>query len=455
MDTKEYIQQLIRKGRVAQEEFENYSQEQVDRAVRAVGKIIYDNAEMLARMAVDETRMGRYEDKIVKNKAKAKIVWYKLKGVKSRGILRYLDDIGVVEIAKPIGVIGCVAPTTNPTMTPNHNAMIALKGGNAIIVCPHPRAKQTGVKTVELMRQALRNLDYPEDLIQVVPEPTMEASSLIMQMCDACVSTGGPGMVKAAYSSGKPAFGVGAGNVQSLVDTDADLAEAAAKIARSRTYDNGVLCTCEQCVHIHTNSFDEMVALLVEQGGAYIGQGADITALRSAMFQNGAINKAVVGATPQEIAAMAGLTVPEDARFLLVRLTEGGADEDLSREKLCPVLGICPYDTWEDAVDLAVKNLKNEGAGHSAILHSHNRAHVEYAALRLPVSRIGVNLVGSSGLGGGFDCGLNPTATLGCGTWGNNSISENLWWHHLVNISRIAYQMPDNPVPTDEEIWAE
>ena len=152
---------------------------------------------------------------------------------------------------------------------------------------------------------------------------------------------------------------------------------------------------------------------------------------------------------------MAGLTVPEDARFLLVRLTEGGADEDLSREKLCPVLGICPYDTWEDAVDLAVKNLKNEGAGHSAILHSHNRAHVEYAALRLPVSRIGVNLVGSSGLGGGFDCGLNPTATLGCGTWGNNSISENLWWHHLVNISRIAYQMPDNPVPTDEEIWAE
>lgn len=455
METREYIQGLVDRARTAQREFETYSQEQVDRAVRAIGKIIYDNGEMLAQMAVDETKMGRYEDKIVKNKAKAKIVWYKLKGVKSRGILRYLDDIGVVEIAKPIGVIGCVAPTTNPTMTPNHNAMIALKGGNAIIVCPHPRAKKTGVKTVELMRQALGELGYPQDLIQIVPEPTMEASGLIMQLCDACVSTGGPGMVKAAYSSGKPAFGVGAGNVQSLVDTDVDLAEAAAKIAKSRTYDNGVLCTCEQCVHIPAGQYDEMVRLLVAQGGAYIGTDEDVAALRSAMFQNGSINKAVVGASPQEIASMAGLTVPEDARFLLVRLTEGGADEDLSREKLCPVLGICPYASWEEAVALAVKNLNNEGAGHSTILHSHNREHIEYAALRLPVSRIGVNLVGSSGLGGGFDCGLNPTATLGCGTWGNNSISENLWWHHLVNISRIAYQMPDNPVPTDEEIWAE
>lgn len=455
MDTKEYIQSLVDRARVAQQEFETYSQEQVDRAVRAIGKIVYDNGEMLAQMAVDETRMGRYEDKIVKNKAKAKITWYKLKGVKSRGIIRYLDDIGVVEVAKPIGVIGCVAPTTNPTMTPNHNAMIALKGGNAVIVCPHPRAKATGIKTVELMRQALAGLGYPEDLIQVVPEPTMEASGLIMSLCDACVSTGGPGMVKAAYSSGKPAFGVGAGNVQSLVDVDVDLRETAAKIAKSRTYDNGVLCTCEQCVHVSRDRYDEMVALLQEQGAAYIGKDEDVAALRRAMFPNGTINKDVVGASPRDIAALAGLSVPESARFLLVKVTKGGKDEDLTKEKLCPVLAICPYDSWEGAVELAVKNLNNEGAGHSAILHSNNKGHVEYAAVRLPVSRIGVNLVGSSGLGGGFDCGLNPTATLGCGTWGNNSISENLWWHHLVNISRIAYQMPDNPVPTDEEIWAE
>lgn len=455
MDTKEYISGLIARAREAQREFETYSQEQVDKAVRAIGKAIYDHGEELAKMAVEETGMGRYEDKIVKNKAKAKIVWYKLKGVKSRGILRYLDDIGIVEVAKPIGVIGCVAPTTNPTMTPNQNAMIALKGGNAVIVCPHPRAKRTGVKTVALMREALEGLGYPQDLIQVIDEPTMEASGLLMQLCDACVSTGGPGMVKAAYSSGKPAFGVGAGNVQSLVDEDADLAETAKKIARSRTYDNGVLCTCEQCVHVSAPRLTELAALLQAEGGAYIDTEEDVAALRKAMFPTGSINKDVVGATPQAIAALAGLTVPKEARFLLVRISRGGADEPLAREKLCPVLAICSYESWEGAVDLAVKNLLMEGAGHSAILHSHNKEHVEYAALRLPVSRIGVNMVGSSGLGGGFDSGLNPTATLGCGTWGNNSISENLWWTHLVNISRIAYQMPDNPVPTDEEIWAE
>ena len=455
METKEYIQSLVNRARVAQQEFETYSQEQVDRAVRAIGKIIYDNGEMLAKMAVEETQMGRYEDKIVKNKGKSKGVWYKLKNVKSRGILRYLDDIGVVEVAKPIGVIGCVSPTTNPTITPNHNSMIALKGGNAIIICPHPRAKRTGIKTVELMRQALEEVGCPVDLIQIVAEPTIEASSLIMSMCDACISTGGPGMVKAAYSSGKPAFGVGAGNVQSIVDTDVDLEQVAAKIAKSRTYDNGVLCTCEQCVHIPAGQFDDMVTALKEQGAAYIGDDDEVAALRKAMFPNGSIDKDVVGATPEAIAAKAGISVPEDTRFLLVRVTKGGAEEDLSREKLCPVLCICPYDTWEDAVDMAVKNLKSEGAGHSSILHSNNKDHVEYAALKLPVSRVGVNLVGSSGLGGSFDCGLNPTATLGCGTWGNNSISENLWWNHLVNISRIAYQMPNNYVPTDEEIWAE
>ena len=450
-----YVDALIARSRAAQRVVADYTQAQVDAIAKMYAKVVFDNSEMLARVAAEDSRMGVFEDKVKKCQAKSRIIWNSLRDKKTVGIIAEHPEEGIVEVAKPIGVIGCVAPTTNPTMTPNHNAMIALKGGNAIIVCPHPRAKETGIKTVELMRQALREIGYPEDLIQVVPEPTMEASGLIMQLCDACVSTGGPGMVKAAYSSGKPAFGVGAGNVQSLVDTDVDLEQAAEKIARSRTYDNGVLCTCEQCVHIPSAKFDAMVALLQAQGGAYIGSDADVAALRKAMFPNGSINKDVVGSTPQAIAALAGLTVPEEARFLLVRVTKGGRDEDLTKEKLCPVLAICPYDSWEGAVDLAVRNLKNEGAGHSTILHSNNKAHVEYAAVRLPVSRIGVNLVGSSGLGGGFDCGLNPTATLGCGTWGNNSISENLWWHHLVNISRIAYQMPNNPVPTDEEIWAE
>ena len=455
MEAKEYVLDLIKKGRIAQEKFEQFSQEDVDKAVRAIGKIIYDNGEVLAKMAVEETRMGVYEDKIKKNKGKAKAVWNKLKGVKSRGIIRYIEEEGIVEVAKPIGVIGAVSPTTNPTMTPMQNAMIALKGGNAIIVGPHPRAKKTGVETVRLMREASKSVGAPEDLIQIIPEPTVELSGLLMSECDACISTGGPGMVKAAYKSGKPAFGVGAGNVQTLVDTDADIAEVAKKVATSRTYDNGVLCTCEQCVHIPASRHDEMVDELVKQGAYYISKPEEVEALRKGLFPGGVINKDAVGASPVFIAKLAGLEVPEETRFLLVEIEKSGKEECLAKEKLCPVLAINSYETWEEAVDKAVTNLKNEGAGHSAVVHSNSKEHVEYAAELLPVSRVGVNMIGSSGLGGGFDNGLNPTATLGCGTWGNNSISENLWWNHLVNIARIAYVLPNKPIPTDEEIWAE
>lgn len=455
MEAKEYVLDLIKKGRISQEKFEQFSQEDVDKAVRAIGKIIYDNGEVLAKMAVEETRMGVYEDKIKKNKGKAKAVWNKLKGVKSRGIIRYIEEEGIVEVAKPIGVIGAVSPTTNPTMTPMQNAMIALKGGNAIIVGPHPRAKKTGVETVRLMREALKSVGAPEDLIQIIPEPTVELSGLLMSECDACISTGGPGMVKAAYKSGKPAFGVGAGNVQTLVDTDADIAEVAKKVATSRTYDNGVLCTCEQCVHIPASRHDEMVDELVKQGAYYISKPEEVEALRKGLFPGGVINKDAVGASPVFIAKLAGLEVPEETRFLLVEIEKSGKEECLAKEKLCPVLAINSYETWEEAVDKAVTNLKNEGAGHSAVVHSNSKEHVEYAAELLPVSRVGVNMIGSSGLGGGFDNGLNPTATLGCGTWGNNSISENLWWNHLVNIARIAYVLPNKPIPTDEEIWAE
>ena len=455
MEAKEYVLDLIQKGRAAQQEFEQFSQEDVDKAVRAIGKIIYDNGEMLAKMAVEETRMGVYEDKIKKNKGKSKAVWNKLKGVKSRGIIEYVEEEGIVKVAKPIGVIGAVSPTTNPTMTPMQNAMIALKGGNAIIVGPHPRAKKTGVETVNLMREALKSVGAPEDLIQIIPEPTVELSGLLMSECDACISTGGPGMVKAAYKSGKPAFGVGAGNVQTLVDTDADIAAVEKKVATSRTYDNGVLCTCEQCVHIPASKHDEMVEELVKQGAYYINKPEDVETLRKGLFPNGVINKDAVGASATFIADLVGLEVPADTRFLLVEIEKSGAEECLAKEKLCPVLAINSYATWEEAVDKAVTNLKNEGAGHSAVVHSNKKEHVEYAAELLPVSRIGVNMIGSSGLGGGFDNGLNPTATLGCGTWGNNSLSENLWWNHLVNIARIAYVLPDKPIPTDEEIWAE
>jgi succinate-semialdehyde dehydrogenase len=453
MDAKAHISELIKKARTAQKIFEEYSQERVDEAVRAIGKAVYDNAEALARMAVDETGMGNYEDKILKNRGKPKVTWQKLKGVKSRGVIRYIEEQGLAEVAKPMGVIGAVTPVTNPIMTPVHNAMIALKGGNAIILCSHPKGDASGRRTVEIMREALKKIGAPEDLIQVVAESTVETSGALMAMADACISTGGPGMVKAAYSSGKPAFGVGPGNVQCLVDRDADVKDAVAKIIKGRTYDNGVLCTCEQTAHIPREKEAEIVAEFKKQGAYFVDDPAEVDKFRKTLFIDGVIAKSLVGAKPVVIAKAAGVDIAEDTKLIVVKIEKTGADEVLSKEKLFPVLSLYVYDTWEEGVAKASRNIDHEGTGHSAVIHSFTKENIEYAAKNIRVSRFSVNQVGSTSLGGTLANGLNPTATLGCGTWGNNSLSENLWFHHLINISRIAYEIPNAPTPTDEEIW--
>jgi succinate-semialdehyde dehydrogenase len=452
MENEKYVVDLIARARKAQQIFEGYAQQDVDECVKAIGKAVYDNAEELARLAVEETGMGNYADKVAKNKGKPKATWYKLKGKKSRGILRYIEDEGIVEIAKPIGVLGAVAPATNPNMTPVHNAMVALKAGNAIIICPHPRGKKSGARTVELMRQALGRVGAPEDLILSVGEPTVEISALIMKLTDACISTGGPGMVKAAYSSGKPAYGVGPGNVQCLIDRDADVEQAVQKIIIGRTYDNGVLCSCEQSIFCPKERYDEIIAGFIAKGAFHV-TGEDVARLRDAAFRDGVINKDFVGASTEFIAEQCGLTIPGGTRLFVVDIENPAPLEPLGKEKLFPVLTAYAYDKWEDAVNMAAANLMCEGKGHSCVIHSNTKENVEYASLRLPVARVAINQTGSNSLGGTLTNGLNPTATLGCGSWGNNSLSENLWYHHLMNITRIAYPL-DIDVPTDEEIWA-
>ncbi|GHV67525.1 succinate-semialdehyde dehydrogenase [Spirochaetia bacterium] len=453
MSTEAVIGKMVENARKAQVVFETFSQEQVDAAVRAVGKAIYDNAEMLARMAVEETKIGNYDDKVMKNKGKAKATWYRLKGVKSRGILRRIEEQGLVEIAKPVGVVGAIMPVTNPTLTPVHNVMIALKGGNAIIMCPHPSAKQVSIKGVELMNEALKKVGAPDNLVQVVEDPSVEMSSGVMKAVDVCIATGGPGMVKATYSSGRPAYGVGAGNVQVLIDKDADIPDAVKKLVTGRTYDNGILCTCEQTAFCPRETVGKIVEELKNAGGAYFDKPEDIEKIRKAVFPEGNINKKLVGASAVKIAEAAGVTVPANTKFLAVPVQKFGAEELLAKEKLFPVLALYTYDKWADAVAGAITNLKLEGQGHSCVIHSFTTANIEYAAERIPVSRFVVNQIGSSALGGAFYNGLNPTATLGCGSWGNNSLSENLWFHHLINISRLAYMIPDAKIPTDEEIW--
>lgn len=454
MDMIEYVSEIINKGRKAQQVFETYNQEQVDQVVRAVGKAVYDNGEELARLAVDETGMGSFEDKIMKNKGKAMAVWNYLKGKKSVGILQYFEEEGIVEVGKPIGIIGAVTPVTNPVMTPMHNAMIALKGRNAIVICPHPSGKLSGVKTVEYINKYLKELGAPENLVQVIPEPTLDISNLVMKMTDVCISTGGPGMVKVAYSSGKPAFGVGAGNNQCLIDEDADIKDAVPKIIRGRIYDNGVLCTCEQSIICPESRFDEIIKEFEAQGAYYVSNPAEVVALRNKVFPEGALNKGCVGLSASIIADMAGIKVDPATKVLIVKADGPGRADPFAKEKLFPILAAYTYKTWEDGVAIVNANLDYEGKGHSMVMHSFNKEHIEYAAENIPVSRFLINGIGSSGLGGAYTNGLAPTGTLGCGSWGNNSISENLSYRHLINISRIAYTNPNAHIPTPEEIWA-
>ncbi len=457
MDLKNYIEDMINKARAAQKEFETYSQEDIDKAVRAVGKAIYDEGDPLAKMAIEETRMGSYEDKVMKNKGKAMAVWNHLKNKKSVGIIRYIEEQGLVEVAHPKGVIGAITPVTNPVMTPMHNAMIALKGANAIIVAPHPAGKHSGKKSCDIMRAALKEVGAPVDLIQCIdPEMvSVESSGLLMGMADVCVATGGPGMVKAAYSAGKPAYGVGAGNMQCIMDEDADIVDAVPKIIRGRCYDNGVLCTCEQNVICHEDKLDAIVAELEKQGGYYVDDPKKVEMLRDFIFPEGELNKKAVGLQAYDIARMAGFEVPKDTKLLMAKARGAGRADTYSREKLFPVLAVYTYKTWKEGVDIAIANLEYEGKGHSCTLHSFTKENIEYAGIKLPVSRVLVNGVGSSGVGGAYTNGFAPTATLGCGSWGNNSISENLDYHHLINISRIGYTDPSKKTPTPEEIWGE
>ncbi|MBP1044446.1 aldehyde dehydrogenase family protein [Vagococcus sp. BWB3-3] len=446
------VMKLVEKGRSAQEKFEKWSQERVDEAVKVIGKAVYDAAESLSELAVKETQMGIYEDKIVKNQGKSKAVWNKIKHEKSRHIIRHIEGEGLIEIAKPIGVIGAVTPTTNPTMTPMQNAMIALKGGNALIVSPHPRGKESGRQTVKVMREALKKIGAPEDLIQIIDNPTLEHTQAVMGMCDATIATGGPAMVKAAYSSGKPSFGVGAGNVQCVVDDDVMVEDYIDMVVAGRTYDNGILCTCEQTL-IYPHRDDLNVESALTARGGYPIKSEEKAMFRNRLFPEGRINPEVVGKSAYQIGKLLGIDIPKNAKFIFVKIDAFGAAELFTKEKLCPVLSIISYQNWGEALNIAKTNLLFEGAGHSAVIHSHNQDHIEELGNLLPVSRLVVNQQGSSGLGGAMNNGLNPTGTLGCGSWGNNSISENLWWTHLVNISRIAAVIPDRVIPSDAEIW--
>lgn len=454
MDAQTQIKQMVEKARMAQKAYEDFSQEQVDAIVKAMGKVVYDNAEMLARLAVDETAMGVYEDKVMKNRGKAKTIWNSLRGKKSVGIISRDELTGISEVAKPMGVVAAVSPTTNPIVTPMCNSMFALKGRNAIIIAPHPRAKGCSSLTVKMMNEAIAKLGAPQNLIQIIEEPSIDLTNALMEAADVVVATGGMAMVKSAYSSGKPAYGVGAGNVQVIVDRDVDFDDAAKKIIAGRTFDNGIICSGEQTVIAHEDDYAAVMEAFVANGAYIAKDDSEKEAIRKTLFVNGMMSKDVVGQSVATIANLAGITVPVGTRVILVEADGHGHADILCHEKMCPVMATFKYKTFEEAVEIAQANLDVEGRGHSASIHSHTQEHIEYAGDRLTISRLVVNQPSSTTAGGSFFNGFSPTTTLGCGSWGNNSISENLSYKHLINISRIGNVRKNVEVPNDEQIWA-
>lgn len=451
MTNKEYIAELVKRGKAAEEIVEFYDQEQTDRMTKAVAMAIVDHATQLGTLALEETRMGNLKGKIVKNNV-AGMVWNDLKDKPSVGVLSEDKEKGIITIAKPMGVIAAVTPTTNPTSTVGYYATICIKGRNALIVAPHPRAVKCTNLAVTYIREALKSVGAPEDLCQCIgselyPEIQLsnELTAQLMSDCDAIIATGSEGMVKAAYACGRPCFGVGQGNVQVIVDedyTDYDL--IADNILRSRPGDFGTACTGEQNIFIPEAHKNEIINAFLATGKCYFLEDQDkIQKMREGIFpNNGPINRAVVGQAPQKALEAIGVEIPE-CKLLLVDLNSYGPDEPLAREVMFPVLRVSTYKTFEEGIMMASVNLKNEGAGHSSDLYSKNVEHIHYAANRLPVARLLIEQQNAWSSGNTDFNGLAPGLSIGCGTWGNNSVSENIEYRHLLNLTKISYRLWD------------
>tara|TARA_B100000941_G_C28505720_1_gene557168 strand:- start:2116 stop:3504 length:1389 start_codon:yes stop_codon:yes gene_type:complete len=449
------INDLVKRARIAQAKYESFTQQQVDAVVRDIGKFVYDNAEALAKMAVDETEMGSYEDKILKNRGKARVIWNNLKGKKSRGVIGEETETNLVFVAKPMGVVAAVTPVTNPIVTPMCNGMFALKTGNAVIFASHPKAQKCAEYLTYEFMKIVKSHQGPDDLIQVVTNGSVEKTQQLMQSADVVVATGGGAMVKSAYSSGKPSFGVGAGNVPVIIDRNINLKEAVEKIVDGASFDHGIICSHEQFVLAPEENFDRTIELFTNTGKVWFTDDqSQIQKLREVVFPDGHLNKDVVGKSASDVGKMAGIEVPESVRLILLPADGSGTQDVLAKEKLCPVIAIVPYATFENAVAMAKANLLVEGAGHSAALHSNNDQNIKMAGIELPISRLVVNQPSSTTAGGSLTNGFAPTTTLGCGSWGGNSISENLDYKHLMNVSRIGKVIIDKEVPSDDEIWS-
>jgi sulfoacetaldehyde dehydrogenase len=454
-EIEETAKELIENGRKAQAIFEEYSQEQVDEVITAVAWAGYSNAEYLAKFSIEETGMGLLEDRIKKIHNKTIGTLRDLKGALSRGIINIDVTKGVTEIAKPMGVIGAITPVTNPVATAINNMMVVLKGGNAVILASHPGAKKTGMEVVRLVREELDKLKAPLDLVQTVEQPSKDLSQEIMRQADTVIATGGAVMVRAAYSSGKPALGVGQGNSVVIIDPSANVGDAVDKIFAGKTFDYATSCSSESSIVVQESIYDEVINKFKAKG-SYLISPEEKKKLGETIWINGSINGKVVCRTPESIATLAGVTSEEalKAKCFLVEEEGIGPDYPFSGEKLTIVLAIFKYSDFDEAVDIVNRITSYQGRGHSCGIHSTTEENITKLALAVKVSRIMVNQVQAFGNGGFFNNGLPFTLTMGCGTWGGNSTTENLNYKHFINICRLARPIPERR-PTEEELFGQ
>lgn len=436
------LETLIQQVKAAQAEYATFTQEQVDRIFHRAALAANNERIPLAKLAVQETGMGIVEDKVIKNHFASEYIYNKYKHEKTCGVIERDESFGYERIAEPVGLLAGIVPVTNPTSTTIFKALITLKTRNGIIFSPHPRAKQCTIAAAKVVKEAAEAAGAPVGLIGWIDEPTIELSQALMQHPEVklILATGGPGMVKAAYSSGHPSLGVGAGNTPAVIDASADIPMAVSSILLSKTFDNGMICASEQAVVV-VDAIYEQVKAEFGHRGAYILDPEQIEAVRRILLKDGRLNPAIVGQSVQTIAALAGIQVPEGTKLLIGEVEKVGPEEPFSYEKLAPVLALYRANDFHSAVDVAVQLVNFGGRGHTSVLYTDpaNRDDIAYFENALQTGRVLINTPSSQGaIGDLYNFKLDPSLTLGCGTWGGNSVSDNVGPHHLLNLKTVT-----------------
>ena len=434
------VRTMIGKAEAAEREFADFPQEQVDKVCAAIAKACADNAERLAKMAVEETGFGIWQDKVLKNLLGSTITYDYIRPMKTVGIIRQDEGKKVWEVAIPMGIVAALIPSTNPTSTVMYKTLIALKAGNAIIHSPHPNAINCILETCRIIEKAALAAGAPAGIVQCISMATPEGTSALLKdrRIGMILATGGEAMVRAAYSSGNPALGVGPGNGPSYIEKSADIPQAVRHIMQSKIFDNGTICASEQSVITEACIKDRVIQEFKAQGGYFLSDEESEKVGRFIMRANGTMNPKIVGRSAQTIAEMAGITIPQGTKVLISMQTRVGKDNPYSREKLCPILGFYVEDNWESACRRSMEILYNEGVGHTMTIHSEDMSVIREFALKKPVSRLLVNTMGSLG-GTGVSTGLAPALTLGCGAVGGSATSDNVTPMNLINIRRVAF----------------